>query len=107
MTHEEGESAGAPTTIVECDPPRRLAIEWVQQDADDWRIDLDLWVEGGRTELRFVQFFRAGADVTDMALGWHWYLEKFAAEVDGRPQPGGDWDAFLADVGPAYGRTPD
>jgi hypothetical protein len=77
----------------------------VQQDADAWRIDLDLWVEDGRTVLRFVQVFPAGADVTDFALGWHWYLEKFGAEVGDRPQPG-DWDAFLAEVGPAYGRAP-
>ncbi len=106
MTHEEEESAGEPTTILECDPPRRLVIEWLQQDTDAWRIDLDLWPEDGRTVLRFVQVFPAGADVTDFALGWHWYLEKHGAEIGGRPQPG-SWDAFLADVGPAYGRTPD
>ena len=83
MTQEEGEHAGEPTTIVECDPPRRLVVEWVQEDADDWRVDLDLWVEDGRTVLRFVQLFPAGADVTDMAMGWHWYLDKLDAEVVG------------------------
>jgi uncharacterized protein YndB with AHSA1/START domain len=105
MTHEEGEHAGEPMTIVECDPPRRLVVEWVQQDTDAWRVDLDLWVEGGRTVLRFVQYFPAGADVTDFAMGWHWYLDKLGAEIGGRPAPG-DWDAFLAATGPAYGRTP-
>ena len=105
MTQEEGEHAGEPTTILECDPPRRLVIEWVQQDTDAWRIDLDLWVEDGRTVLRFVQDFPADADVTDFAMGWHWYLDKLAAELGGRPQPG-DWDAFLAEVGAAYGRNP-
>jgi uncharacterized protein YndB with AHSA1/START domain len=105
MTHEEGEHAGEPTTILECDPPRRLVIEWVQQDTDAWRIDLDLWAEDGRTVLRFVQVFAADADITDFAMGWHWYLEKLGAEVGGRPQPE-SWDAFLAEVGPAYGRTP-
>jgi hypothetical protein len=38
-------------------------------------------------------------------MGWHWYLEKFGAELGG-PAPTGDWDAFVAEVGPAYGRTP-
>jgi uncharacterized protein YndB with AHSA1/START domain len=104
MTHEEGESAGEPTTILECDPPRRLVIEWVQ-DTGAWRVDLDLWAEGGRTQLRFVQVFPSDADVTDFALGWHWYLEKLGAEVAGTPGPG-DWDAFLAETGPAYGRAP-
>jgi uncharacterized protein YndB with AHSA1/START domain len=103
MTHKEGEALGEPTTIVECDPPRRLVIEWVQQDTDAWRIDLDLWVEDGRTQLRFTQMYAADADVTDFAMGWHWYLDKFEAEVSGRPQPA-DWDAFLAELGPAYGR---
>ncbi len=103
MTQEEGEPVGEPMTIVECDPPRRLVIEWVQQGADSWRVDLDLWREGDRTVLRFVQFYGAGADVTDFVLGWHWYLDKLGAEVGGTPAPA-DWDTFLAEVGPAYGR---
>jgi uncharacterized protein YndB with AHSA1/START domain len=107
MTHEttdEAEPVGEPTTILECDPPKRLVIEWMQQDTDAWRIDLDLWREDGRTVLRFVQVHPAGTDVTDFALGWHWYLDKFDTEVSGRAQPG-DWDSFLAEVGPAYGRS--
>lgn len=102
MTHED-EPVGEPMTIVECDPPRRLAVEWVQEDTDAWRVDLDLWHEDGRTHLRFVQVFGADADVTDFAMGWHWYLEKFGAEVAGSPVPA-DWDAFLAAEGPGYGR---
>ena len=77
MTHEEGEPVGEPMTIVECEPPRRLVVEWVQQDTDAWRVDLELSTEGGRTVLRFVQVFGADADVTDFAMGWHWYLAKF------------------------------
>lgn len=103
MTQED-EPVGEPMTIVECDPPRRLAVEWVQEDTDAWRVDLDLTTEGDRTVLRFVQVFGADADVTDFAMGWHWYLEKFGAEVAGTPVPG-EWDAFLAEVGPAYGRA--
>lgn len=102
MTHEN-EPVGEPMTIVVCDPPRRLAVEWVQEDSDAWRVDLELSVEGGRTVLRFVQVFGADADVTEFALGWHWYLEKFGAEVDGSPVPA-EWEAFLARVGPSYGR---
>ncbi|HEY0126395.1 MAG TPA: SRPBCC domain-containing protein [Blastococcus sp.] len=105
MTHEEGEQTGEPMTIVECDPPRRLVVEWTQQETEDWRVDLDLWTEGGRTHLSFVQVFPADADVADFAIGWHWYLEKFAAELGG-PAPTGDWDAFVTEVGPAYGRAP-
>jgi uncharacterized protein YndB with AHSA1/START domain len=105
MTHEEGEPVGEPMTILECEPPRRLVVEWVQQDTDAWRVDLDLWAEDGRTWLRFVQVFPADADVIDFAMGWHWYLDKFGAEVAGEDWSG-EWDAFLAEVAPGYGRTP-
>ncbi|MGY1720483.1 SRPBCC family protein [Blastococcus sp. SYSU DS0552] len=104
MTHED-EPVGEPMAIVECDPPRRLVVQWTQEQdgLGVWRIDLDLFVEGERTVLRFVQFFAAGLDVTDFAMGWHWYLDKLDAELGGRPAPG-DWAAFLAETGPGYGR---
>ncbi|MCW2741460.1 MAG: uncharacterized protein JWR45_1882 [Blastococcus sp.] len=101
MTQEQGGSAGQPTTIVECDPPRRLVIEWPEASLQMGRIDLDLWAEDGRTVLRFVQFFPATTDVVDWAMGWHWYLDKLGGEVDASPAPA-DWDAFVAEAGPAY-----
>jgi uncharacterized protein YndB with AHSA1/START domain len=101
MTGEEGDHAGQPTTIVECEPPRRLVVEWPQPDASVMRVDLDLWQEDGRTVLRFVQFFPADAGAVDWAMGWHWYLDRLGAEIDGSTPPT-DWDAFLAEVGPGY-----
>jgi uncharacterized protein YndB with AHSA1/START domain len=101
MTQEEGEAPGQPTTIAECDPPRRLVIEWPEASSLMERIDLDLWAEDGRTVLRFVQFFPAATDVVDWALGWHWYLDKLGAEIEGGTPPT-DWDAFVAEVGPGY-----
>lgn len=102
MTQEEGESAGQPTTIVECDPPRRLVIEWPEASSQMERIDLDLATEDGRTVLRFVQFFPAATAAVDWAMGWHWYLDKLGAEVEGTVQPSGTWNAFVAEVGPGY-----
>ncbi len=100
MTHEE-QPAGQPMTIVACDPPHRLTVRW--EDPEAWQVDLELSTEGGRTVLRFVQVFGADADVVDYALGWHWYLDTFGAEVEGTSGPGG-WETFLAATGPAYGR---
>jgi uncharacterized protein YndB with AHSA1/START domain len=101
MTHEEGEAAGSPTTIVECDPPRRLVIEWPEASSKMERIDLDLATEDGRTVLRFVQFFPPATDAVDWAMGWHWYLDKLGAEIDGGTPPT-DWEAFFAEVRPVY-----
>jgi uncharacterized protein YndB with AHSA1/START domain len=101
MTQEEGDSPGQGTTIVECDPPRRLVVEWEPTEYGHWRVELDLWAEDGSTVLRFVQHFPADTDVIDMALGWHWYLDGLGAEIDGGTPPR-DWDAFVADVGPGY-----
>ncbi len=102
MTHEQ-EPVGEAVTVVECDPPRRLVVSWVDQD--DWAVELDRWSEDGRTVLRFRQVFAADADVTDFAAGWQWYLDKLDAEVGGRPVPG-DWDTFAADVAaPVYGMS--
>jgi uncharacterized protein YndB with AHSA1/START domain len=101
MTQEEGETNGSPTTIVECDPPRRLVIEWPDASEKMERIVLDLVAEQGRTELRFVQYFPAATNAVDWALGWHWYLNKLGAEIDGSTPPT-DWDAFFAEVGPGY-----
>jgi uncharacterized protein YndB with AHSA1/START domain len=98
---QEAEPAREAVTIVECDPPRRLVLEWTAEA--HWRVDLDLSVEDGRTVLVFTQVFATADAVADVAAGWHWYLDKFEAELTGRPQPAG-WDAFLAEVGPGYGR---
>jgi uncharacterized protein YndB with AHSA1/START domain len=99
MTHEE-EPAGEPLRIAECDPPRRLVVEWVGQD--DWSIEVDLWRDGDRTVLRFRQVFAADADVADFAAGWHWYLDKLDSVISGRPDPG-HWTAFHAGLDGVYG----
>ncbi|GAB3353675.1 SRPBCC family protein [Modestobacter lapidis] len=98
---QEAEPVGEAMVIVECEPPRRLVVEWTAEE--HWRVELDLDVEDGRTVLVFTQAFATADAVGDVATGWHWYLEKFEAELTGGQQPA-DWDAFLADVGPGYTR---
>jgi uncharacterized protein YndB with AHSA1/START domain len=100
---QEAEPGGQAVRLAECDPPRHLVIEWPEQG---WRVELAVVVESGRATLHFAQAFAAGTDVTDYALGWHWYLDKLDAVMGGHPDPG-DWDTFLAATGPAYGRAAD
>jgi uncharacterized protein YndB with AHSA1/START domain len=102
---QEVESGGMPMTIVECDPPRRLVLQWPEPLM--WRVELDLTVEGDRTVLVFTQVLSSAEGQRDIATGWHWYLDKLDAELTGRPQlQTADWDAFLAEVGPAYAPDP-
>ncbi len=101
MDQEEG-AGGEPMRIVECDPPRRLVVQWESEQA--WRVQLDLTEEQDRTVLVFTQVFPAGTDAGDYVLGWHWYLDRFGAALTGSAPPG-DWDSFLAATGPAYGRS--
>ena len=102
MTHEE-QQIGEPMRIVECAAPHRLVVDWDTEEG--WRVELDLTAQDGETVLLFTQLFAPGTEVTDYVLGWHWYLDKFDAEVGDRPAPG-SWDDFLAATGPAYGRSP-
>ncbi len=98
MTHEQGEPVGQAMRIAECDPPRRLVVEVPEQN---WRFEVDLLAEDGRTELVFRQWFAPDADVADFAGGWHWYLDMLDAEVSGGPPPG-EWEPFWAVVEPVY-----
>ena len=98
MTAEEG----APTErvrIAECEPPRRLVVQWLDEMA--WRVEVDLTEDGGTTTLVLTQVLPAGTDVADVASGWHWYLDRLDAAVTGGDVPA-DWDAFHAVVGPGY-----
>jgi uncharacterized protein YndB with AHSA1/START domain len=99
MTHEPGEPAGQPMRIVECDPPRRLVVQVVEQA--DWRFEVDLVPADGGTELVFRQWFAPEANAVDFAGGWHWYLDKLDAEIGGGDPPA-EWETFWAQVGPGY-----
>ena len=101
MTAEDG----APTerlAIAECIEPHRLVLDW--PGTEGWRVELDLVGQRGGTTLIFVQRFPDRAAVPDVAAGWHWYLDRLDGEISGA-EPPADWDTFLAEVGPRYGRS--
>ncbi|MGY1822375.1 SRPBCC family protein [Geodermatophilus sp. SYSU D00079] len=102
MAFEEGEHTGAAVRIVECDPPRRLVVEWTAEELG-WRLELDLSSDGDTTTLVFSQALAPGMAAGDVLGGWHWYLDRLDAEVAGTAGPG-EWEPFWAEVGPLYGR---
>ena len=98
MTAEDG-APGTRIRLEECDPPRRLVVQFLDEMA--WRLEVDLAEDGGTTTLTFTQVFPAGTDVAEFATGWHWYLDRLDAALTGAAVPA-DWDTFLTDVGPVY-----
>jgi len=98
MTAEEG-SPTEQVQIVECEPPRRLVLQWLAGMA--WRVEVDLREDGGTTTLTFTQVLTGDVPPADIASGWHWYLDRLDAVLTGAEVPA-DWDAFYAAVGPGY-----
>lgn len=91
MTEEEG-SEPQPVTILECDPPRRLAVEVQGGAAAGWQLQLDISVRGDGTLLTFNQLIEQGDDITSVGPGWEFYLDRLVAAITGAvPAP---WDAY-------------
>ena len=99
MTAEEGAPASR-LRIVECEPPRRLVVQWL--DEMGWRVAVDLTEDGGTTTLVFTHGLNGDIGTTDVASGWHCYLDLLDAVLTGGEVPA-DWDSFYAAVGPGYG----
>ncbi|RBY82804.1 SRPBCC domain-containing protein [Blastococcus sp. TF02A-26] len=98
MTAEEGAPVGR-VRIEECAPPHRLVLRFLDEMA--WRLELDLVEADGTTTLTFTQVLADDTGLSDIATGWHWYLDRLDAVLAGAPLPPG-WDEFQAAVGPGY-----
>ncbi len=92
-----GEGDGAtpePMTIDACEPPHRLAVT-SGGAGPRWPLELTLSdTEGGGTSLRFVHRLSADDDVPSTGVGWHYYLDRLDAVVEGRT-PTDAWDDYF------------
>ncbi|RSN61092.1 hypothetical protein DMH01_17810 [Amycolatopsis sp. WAC 04182] len=92
MTAEEGSEPG-PAVIRECDPPKRLVVDLHNTGEPTWRVELTLTPHGEGTVLDFVHRMpRPDWDTSDIAKGWHFYLDRLGAALAGEPVPG--WDTY-------------
>ena len=98
MTAEDG-APGTRVRLVECEPPRRLVVQFL--DEMGWRLAVDLTEADGTTTLTFTQVLDGDVGTADVASGWHWYLDRLDAVLTDGEMPA-DWDAFYAAVGPGY-----
>lgn len=99
MTAEEG-AQPEPVAVDACEPPRRLALTMPSPDGP-WRLTVDLEEGGGRTTLRFAHRLAEPYDVSSIGPGWHFYLDRLGAVVDGAAVPA-DWDAYYPSLSGRY-----
>ncbi|MGD8830914.1 MAG: SRPBCC family protein [Pseudomonadales bacterium] len=90
--------------ILAWDPPHVLEHEWRQPGLDVSVVRYELEPVSGGTLLRFTHRRSVKPGATGGRAGWHAYLDRLAAHLDGRPVPA--WARRRAEVQDAYGEAP-
>jgi uncharacterized protein YndB with AHSA1/START domain len=90
--------------ILAWDPPRVLEHEWIQPGLDVSVVRYELQAEAGGTLLRLTHRRSVRPGATGGRAGWHAYLDRLAAHLDGVPVPA--WAERRAEVQDAYGEAP-
>lgn len=86
------------------DPPRVLEHEWVQPGLDTSIVRYELEPDAGGTILRLTHRRSVTPVATGGRAGWHAYLDRLAAHLNGDPVPA--WSVRRAEVEDAYGEPP-
>lgn len=89
--------------ILTYDPPRVLEHEWIQPGLDISIVRYELQSEAGGTTLRLTHRRSVAPGATGGRAGWHAYLDRLAAHLDGAPVP--VWSERRAEVQDAYGEA--
>lgn len=100
MTEDEGGTPEA-VPILECVPPTRLAVVLPSPDGP-WHVTVDLRAEGQMTTLVFTQRLVEPYDASSIGPGWHYYLDRLGAVVDGA-DVATNWDDYYPGLSSAYG----
>ena len=90
--------------ILEWDPPRVLEYEWIQPWLDISVVRYELEAYAGGTILRLTHRRSVTPGAIGGRAGWHAYLDRLAAHLDGLPIPA--WSARRAEVQAAYEEAP-
>ena len=97
----EGDGSYTPTPVVECDPPRKVAVIVASPDGD-WPLSVELSEAEGVTTLVFVHRLAEPYDASSVGPGWQYYLDRLGAVLDGGEMPGmDDWPSY-EQLGPQY-----
>jgi uncharacterized protein YndB with AHSA1/START domain len=90
--------------VLAWDPPRVLEHEWIQPGLDISVVRYELEADAGGTILRLTHRRSVAPGATGGRAGWHAYLDRLAAHLDGLPVPA--WSLRRAEVQDAYGEAP-
>ena len=90
--------------ILAWDPPRVLEHEWLQPGLDLSVVRYELEADAGGTILRLTHRRSVTPGAFGGRAGWHAYLDRLAAHLDGLPVP--TWSDRRAEVQEAYGEAP-
>jgi uncharacterized protein YndB with AHSA1/START domain len=90
--------------VLAWDPPRVLEHEWIQPGLDVSVVRYELEADAGGTLLRLTHRRSVAPGATGGRAGWHAYLDRLAAHLDGLPVPA--WSERRAEVQEAYGEAP-
>ena len=90
--------------ILEWDPLRVLEYEWLQPGLDISVVRYELEADAGGTILKLTHRRSVTPGAIGGRAGWHAYLDRLAAHLDGLPVPA--WSARRAAVQAAYGEAP-
>jgi uncharacterized protein YndB with AHSA1/START domain len=97
----EGNGTFEPATLVECDPPRRVAVVLASADGP-WPLSVTLREVDAGTELVFVHRMAEPYDATSIGPGWQYYLDRLAATLASTPMPEGDAWPDYEPLGTSY-----
>jgi len=89
----EGQVDPEPVTIVACDPPRHLVLDWLVPDQPLWRVEVSLLESGTGTALTFVHHLSDSSAAGDLGPGWQYYLDRLGASLEGGEMP--EFDHYL------------
>jgi uncharacterized protein YndB with AHSA1/START domain len=108
MTAEGEDAPAEAVTILACDPPRTLDVQWTLPDQPVWRVELRLEEADGATGgtvLTFVHHLAGDpAAFGDIGPGWQYYLDRLGAALTDSAMPA--WDGYLEQLGDHYRAGP-
>jgi uncharacterized protein YndB with AHSA1/START domain len=85
-------------------PPHVLEHEWLQPGLEVSVVRYELTADGEATVLRFTHRRSLAPAATGGRAGWHAFLDRLAAHLDGAPVP--DWAERRRRVQESYGEAP-